>query len=74
MRKLVVAVLIITAVAGITIDITINRQIEQVIPVSDCYLNNAHCIQTLLWGVFSVTSGLTLSGFFTIIVLAFVKL
>lgn len=60
MRKLVVALLIIVALTGIIIDITINQQIKQGISMSDCYLSIAHCLQTLLWVIFSGTSGLTL--------------
>ncbi len=60
MRKLVGALLIVSAVTGIIIDIIINWQIKQGTPMSDCYLNTAHCLQTVLWVIFSVISGLTL--------------
>lgn len=60
MRKLVAAILIISTIIGIIIDIIINWKIKQGISMSDCYLSNVHCIQTVLWIIFSVTSGLTL--------------
>lgn len=60
MRKFVVAFLIIIAVTGIMIDIAINRQIMQGVPMSDCYLDNAHCLQTVLWAIFAIISGLAL--------------
>jgi hypothetical protein len=60
MRKFVVVLLIIIAVTGILIDVVINRQVKQGIPLSDCYLDSAHCLQTVLWIIFAIISGLTL--------------
>jgi hypothetical protein len=60
MKKFVTVLLIVIAITGIIIDVIINRQIKQGIPMSDCYLDIAHCTQTVLWVIFSVISGLTL--------------
>jgi hypothetical protein len=60
MKKIIVVVLIALLVFGVVLDVKVNRQISEGVPLTEEYLRCTHCTQTVSWIIFSLISGLTL--------------
>ncbi len=60
MKKIIVVILIALMVFGVLLDVKVNRQISEGVPLTAEYLGCTHCTQTLSWIIFSFISGLTL--------------
>ena len=60
MRKVIVVVLIALLALGGILNARVDRQVLNGVPLTEDYLHCNHCVQTVIWVVFSFICGLYL--------------